>query len=60
MLTTVSLRIGVPRSTAIMAVTSWGASALSPSSVTSPTRRPLNSTADPTSSPETEPWNLTR
>ncbi len=55
MLTCVSARIGVPLTTAIVAITSWGASALSPSPVTSPTRMPLNKTVEPISRPETEP-----
>ena len=55
----VSACTGVPVATAIVASTCRGLSATKPRLVTSPTRIPLNSTAAPTSSPETDPSNWT-
>jgi len=58
--TSVSARTGVPRSTPIVASARSGCSGSRPRSVTSPTRMPLNSTAEPTSSPEIELSKRTR
>ena len=46
MLALVSARTGVPAATAIVAITRFGFCGSSSRSVTSPTRMPLNSTAD--------------
>ena len=50
-------RTGVVDATEIVALTPRGLSGARPSSETSPTRMPLNSTAAPTNSPGTEPSN---
>ena len=49
----VSARIGVLRSTAMVASTWRASAALSSNAVISPTRMPLNRTAEPASSPDT-------
>ena len=54
--TWVSLLMGVLGSTPMVAITWSGASAESERLVTSPTRMPLNNTAEPISRPDTEPW----
>jgi len=58
--TAVSSRTGAERSTAIVTMTSLGASAFKAMSVTSPTRMPLNSTLEPCRRPETELSNRMR
>ena len=56
----VSALTGVVRSTLTVARTSSGRSALNCRRVTSPTRIPLNRTAEPSRKPETEPSKRTR
>ncbi len=55
-----SVRIGVERSTRMMATTVLGSSSSRRSDATSPTLMPLNSTAEPVVRPVTGPEKTTR